>query len=221
MAKIKTANSNNRPLERRSYEFEVRAQDQDGKSIITGRPIVYGDRADMHWFEEFIDQGALDKTDLKDVRFLVNHNRSMIPLARSRNNNANSTMRLTVDSQGLAMEVELDTGNNAEARALYSAVSRGDISGMSMLFGVRADEWQNMDSDYPTRHIKDISTVVEVSAVTFPAYGATEIEARSEGALESARSLLDSVRQQREQPVETGLELAKAKFHFMEKLGGI
>ena len=201
-----------KPLEQRSYSFEVRAEETERGHIITGRPIVYNSRTDLGWFDEIIMPGALDNADLTDVRFLVNHDTSKIPLARSRRNNGNSTMLLTVDLDGMGIRVDLDTENNAEARALYSAVERGDISGMSFMFGVRGEDWENLDSDHPTRKITDISTVVEVSAVTFPAYDATEIDARSKGALDNARAALDSARRQNAEPVDTGeIELLKAK----------
>ena len=77
-------------------------------------------------------------------------------------------MQLRVDSAGMEIDVDLDTENNADARALYSAVSRGDITGMSFMFAVGDEEWDNIDTDHPTRRIKEISSVVEVSAVTFP-----------------------------------------------------
>lgn len=199
-------------LEQRSYSFEVRAEETEHGNIITGRPIVYNSRTDLGWFDEIIEPGALNNTDLTDVRFLVNHDTSKIPLARSRRNNGNSTMQLTVDSEGMSIRVTLDTENNAEARALYSAVQRGDISGMSFMFGVSDEEWENIDSDHPTRHIRDISTVVEVSAVTFPAYDATEINARSKEALDNARSAVETARQQNATSVDTDeLELLKAK----------
>lgn len=203
---------NKKPLEQRSYSFEVRAEETERGHVITGRPIVYNSSTDLGWFDEIIMPGALDKTDLTDVRFLVNHDTSKIPLARSRRNNGNSTMLLTVDFDGMGIRVDLDTENNAEARALYSAVRRGDISGMSFMFGVRGEDWENLDTDHPTRKITDISTVVEVSAVTFPAYDATEINARSKGALDNARAALDSARRQNANPVDTGeIELLKAK----------
>lgn len=206
-------------LEQRSYNFEVRAEDTAQGSIITGRPIVYNSRTDLGWFDEIIESGALMNTDLTDVRFLVNHDTSKIPLARSRRNNGNSTMQLTVDEAGMGIKVQLDTENNSEARALYSAVQRGDISGMSFMFGIDDEEWENLESDHPTRHIKAISTVVEVSAVTFPAYDATEINARSKEALDNARSTLEKVRQQTATSVDTdGLELLKEKTKI---LGGI
>ena len=212
-----------KPLEQRSYMFEVRAeQDEEQGSIITGRPIVYNSRADLGYFDEIIEGGALDRTDLTDVRFLVNHNMDMIPLARSRRNNGNSTMLLTVDSEGMGIRVSLDTENNTEARALYSAVERGDITGMSFLFTVRDESWENIDTDHPTRRITDIGTVIEVSAVTMPAYHATEIYARSKEAVETALNTLESVRQQRAKSLESDtkcdeLELAKAKYEFKSK----
>lgn len=211
-----------KPLERREYTFEVRAeQDEEQGAIITGRPVVYNSVSDLGYFDEVIESGALDRTDLTDVRFLVNHDKSRIPLARSRRNNGNSTMLLTVDAEGMGIRVNLDTENNSEARALYSAVDRGDISGMSFMFSVRDEEWDNLDTDHPLRRITDIGTVVEVSAVTFPAYAATEIYARSNEALESALASLESARQQRAASVDTDktrLELEKAKYNFKSKL---
>ena len=205
-------------LEQHSYNFDIRAEQTDAGNIITGRPIVYNSRANLEWFDEIIEPGALNNTDLTDVRFLVNHDMSKIPLARSRRNNGNSTMQLTVDNQGLGIRVILDTENNGEARALYSAVERGDISGMSFMFGVDGEEWEELESDHPTRRIKSISSVVEVSAVTFPAYESTDIQARGKAALENARSALENARQQDGRLLESELELEKAKFDFVSKL---
>ena len=214
---------NKKPLEQRSYTFDVRAEETERGKIITGRPIVYNSRTDIGFFDEIIESGALDNADLTDVRFLVNHDISRIPLARSRRNNGNSTMLLTVDADGMGIRVDLDTENNTEARALYSAVERGDISGMSFMFGVKDEEWDNLESEHPTRRIKSISTVVEVSAVTFPAYNATTINARSKEALDNARSALDSARQQSDKSLEKDnraktLELLKEKTKL---LGGL
>lgn len=200
-------------LERRNFIFEVRAEEDEEKgNILTGRPIVYESKTDIGgWFAEVIERGALEKTDLTDVRFLVNHDVNKIPLARSRRNNKNSTMQLTVDDDGMGIRVTLDTENNSEARNLYSAVKRGDISGMSFMFCIADEEWEDLDTDYPTRKIKGISTVVEVSAVTFPAYDATTINARSKEALENARALVETKRQDQAESLDNDLILAKAK----------
>lgn len=211
-------------LERRSFTFNVRATEgENGEKIITGRPIVYEAKTDLGYFDEVIARGALDGADLRDVRFLVNHNTSMIPLARSRRNNGNSTMKLSTDFDGMNMDfVKLDVENNSDARALYSAVQRGDITGMSFMFSIDAQEWLDLESDHPTRRITKIGKVVEVSAVTFPAYDSTEISARSKEALESARHELESAREQRAKSVDTddSLELAKAKYNYFFKNGG-
>lgn len=207
-------------LIRRSYLCEVRAEG-DGGNVIVGRPIVYDRATDIcGYFEEIIERGALDGADLTDVRFLVNHDTSRIPLARSRRNNGNSTMQLLIDDEGLNIRAQLDTENNSEARALYSAVQRGDISGMSFMFSIDTDEWEKQDTDYPTRRIKKIASVVEVSAVTFPAYEQTEISTRSAKELESARTLLESMKNARSnKPLEKGdkseLELLKMKINLL------
>ena len=180
----------------RAFNFEVRAEENEAHGhFLSGRPIVFGQRTDIGWYDEVIERGALDTTDLKDVRFLVNHNTDMIPLARSRNNNENSTMQLAVDDDGMGIRVDLDTENNADARSLYSAVNRGDISGMSFMFTVDKDSWDDVNTDHPTRHIRSIQNVLEVSAVTFPAYSQTSIQARGlSDALDSAKESLDSER---------------------------
>lgn len=195
----------------RTFNFEVRAeQNEEHGHFLTGQPIVYGERTDLGWYDEIIDDGALAETDLRDVRFLVNHNTDMIPLARSRNNNANSTMQMEiVPMRGMNIRVDLDTENNADAKSLYSAVSRGDITGMSFMFTVDSDIWEELDSEHPTRHIRSISKVFEVSAVTFPAYEATSITARGlADALESAKASLESAKAERRE-IERKKQLIK------------
>ena len=187
--------------ETRSFNFEVRAEENEQHgTFITGTPIVFNRATDMGWYEETINRDALANTDLKDVAFLVGHNTGMIPLARSRNNNENSTMQMTVNDDGMDIRVDLDTENNAEARALYSAVKRGDMTGMSFMFTVDKDSWTDAESDYPKREILSIRKVFEVSAVAFPAYSQTTIQAASEGdTLDSARASLESARKQLEE----------------------
>lgn len=199
----------------RAFNFEVRAdQDEEHGHFLTGQPIVFNERTNLGWYDEIIDSGALADTDLRDVRFLVNHNTDMIPLARSRNNNAKSTMQLEVVDTGMNIRVDLDTENNTDARSLYSAVERGDISGMSFMFAVRDDAWDDINSDHPVRHVRAIDKVFEVSAVTFPAYDATSISARGlADALESARASLESERAKAKE-----IERRKQKIRIMSEV---
>ncbi|MBR2555126.1 MAG: HK97 family phage prohead protease [Aeriscardovia sp.] len=207
---------NSENMEIRAFNFEVRAQEDDEHgTFVEGTPIVYDSWTNLGWYDEMIDRGALADTDLRDVRFLVNHNTDMIPLARSRNNNENSTMQMSIDDEvGMKIRVNLDTENNAEAKALYSAIERGDISGMSFMFTVDGDRWENETSDHPKRHIEKISKVFEVSAVTFPAYEATNISARGlANVLDNAKASLESVRAEKR-----AVELRKQKIRIMSEV---
>jgi HK97 family phage prohead protease len=207
-------------LERRFYTFEPNAEKRDdGSAQISGRPIVYNSPTDIGgMFREIIMPGALDGADLRDVPLLVNHNDRMIPVARSRRNNGNSTMQLIPDAEGLGFQASLDVARNATAAELYSAVDRRDINGMSFGFRVNDERWENLESDYPTRYINKIKLVKEISAVTFPAYDATEIMARSKDALDSARADLERSRQQSVKELDSSeIELLKAKAKFTEK----
>ena len=200
-----------------NFSMEPRA-DSDNKGVIEGRAIVYDSPTDLGFFTEVIEKDALKNTNMKDVRLLVNHDTSMIPLARSRNNNENSTLQLIPDDKGLRMKAKLDIENNSDAKNLYSAIERGDITGMSFMFSVRDEKWEDIDSEHPTRRITQIGTVVEVSAVTFPAYKDADIYARSSEALESAAATLEKARQLRAKSPEGDLELEKAKLEFISKL---
>jgi HK97 family phage prohead protease len=165
------------------------------ENSIDGHAAVYGQKTDIGgWFYEIIERGAFDSTDFDDVLFCVNHDLRKIPLARSRRNNGNSTMQISVDEKGLYFKASLDVEGNTEAKSLYSSVSRGDINGMSFMFYVEEERWTNLDTDMPTRFISRIKTVREVSAVTFPAYAGTDINARDQAALDNAAKALENAR---------------------------
>lgn len=186
-------------IEKRAFLCEVRTrEDEERGNILEGVPIVFNQMTDLGWCNEIIEPTALDNADMKDVRFLVNHDINSIPFARSRNNNKNSTMQLEVKEDGLHIRVDLDTEKNPRAQELHSAVERGDIDQMSFMFKVNGEKWEDLDSDHPTRHITSISKIYEVSAVTFPAYEGTSLNARStddgHASLESARKALENAR---------------------------
>ena len=107
-------------------------------------------------------------------------------------------MQLSVDKEGVKIKADLDTENNEQARALYSAISRGDMDGMSFCFFVAEENERvtKQDDGIFLREILKVDKVIEVSAVNFPAYAGTNINARSldsdQRALESAKMLLDS-----------------------------
>lgn len=165
-------------------------------NVVEGHAAVFDQKTAIgSWFYEIIERGAFDKTDFTDVLFsVINHDIQRIPLARSRNNNTNSTLFLRIDETGLYTKATLDTENNYDSKALYSAVSRGDVGGMSFMFRVRGEKWEDLDSDMPMRRITDISKVFEVTPASIPAYEGTDISARDQRALESAARVLESAR---------------------------
>jgi len=180
--------------EKRAFAMPDLKPGEEG-SVIEGHAAVFGQTTIIAGlWKETIARGAFDKCDFTDVLYCVNHDTMKIPLARSRNNNANSTLQLQVDDQGLGTRAALDVERNTESNALYSAVERGDMNGMSFIFLVADDEWTGWDTDMPSRTIKAIAKVHEVSAVSFPAYTGTDISARDASALESAKRTLESAR---------------------------
>jgi HK97 family phage prohead protease len=185
----------------RSLTLELRAEQDEQGAVITGYPIVFGQETVIGGFaREIIEPEAVsDPALLRDVALMVGHDFGMIPLAHSRRNNGSSTMQLTPDAHGVAMRAVLDVENNPKAKEAYSAVKRGDISGMSFAFTVNKESWEDLDQDMPLRRITGIDKIFEVSLVAFPAYEGTSVQAASEStALESVRASLDSAKEQAE-----------------------
>jgi len=166
------------------------------KGIVDGYPIVFNERASIgDLFYEEIAPHACDDADITDVKFLINHNDDMIPLARHRRGKR-STMDIEIDDHGVKMKTQLDVENNSTARELCSAIIRGDIDDMSFRFGivVEGDEWSDLDKPMPIRRITKIAKIAEFSAVNDGAYPQTEIHARSAGTLENEKKALDNAR---------------------------
>lgn len=202
---------------RRAFDAAFETRDEDGGGIITGRPVVLESRTDLGFCDEVIDAMALQNADLSDVRLCLNHDTSYV-YARSRNNNGNSTMRINTDAMGLTFEAALDVENSPKAQDYYAAIKRGDMDKMSFMFTIDGYEWENLESDHPTRRITSIGRIFEISAVTFPAYNSTSIEARSEEMLDSIKRELESARQGlKESPDGDLLELAKAKYFYTRR----
>lgn len=143
--------------------------------ILNGRPIVYDQPTTINdpagKYIEIIRRGALDGADLSDVRLFYNHDFNKIPLARTP-----KTMSLSVDSAGLSISAELP--NTEDARAVHTAVKRGDLSGMSFSFTVPAGG-DTYNPKTNTREILKIAKIYETSIVPFAAYPQTSVEART------------------------------------------
>jgi len=204
--------------------IELRTEQEENAEVayIEGYPIVFNQETDMGEWREVIDPATVsDEKMLRDVALMVGHDFGSIPLAHSRRNNGNGTMQLTAADEGVFMRAALDVEWNPKAKEAYSAVKRGDLSGMSFAFTVNEERWEDLDTDKPLRRITGFGRIFEVSLVAFPAYPGTSVQAASEGdALESVRASLESAREQlkEERAREAEQERRTAALERLEKL---
>lgn len=175
-------------LVRRSFPAEFRADAENG--VITGVPVVFGQPTDIGgWFEEVIEPGAISPDVLRDVAFFVNHDLKSKPVARTRT----GKLLFTVTDAGVDMEAHVNR-ERTDVNDLYLAIQDGCIDGMSFAFRVAKETWEREDTDYPLRRIQEIGYVQEVSAVNYPAYAGTSINARSDTPLDSDKKMVDTIR---------------------------
>lgn len=177
---------------------EIRAESQDDALILEGRAIVFDQPTNINdpvgSYTEIIRSGALDSADLTDVRLLFNHDLNRVPLARTPR-----TMTLKVDPAGMTIRATLPATENA--REVYEAVKRRDLTGMSFAFKV-PEGGDTYDPKTNTRTINQIEKVYECSVVQFPAYGQTSVEARSVmtesqkrlGQLQKLKDLIETIK---------------------------
>jgi HK97 family phage prohead protease len=77
------------------------------------------------------------------------------------------TLRLSVDETGLKYEVDLP--DTPTANELRVALERQEITQSSFQFTVEDDSWEERDGQM-YREIKKVGRLLDVAAVTFPAY---------------------------------------------------
>lgn len=146
--------------------------DDDGAVTIAGYAAIFDEPTEIgDYFIEEVAPGAFSET-LKggDVLAYFGHDRNRV-LGRQ----SSKTLRLTEDSKGLAVEIDLpDTTDGRDAMKL---IDRGDIQGMSFGFRVTKEEWDET-GDTPKRTIQQVD-LFEVSIVSEPAYDGTSIALRS------------------------------------------
>jgi hypothetical protein len=153
-----------------SERAEFRAG-ENGKPQVFGYALKWGVPYDMGWFTEIIDRNALDGADLSDVRVLFNHDPSII-LGRTKAN----TAQIGQDDTGLWYLAELpDSPNGQNVRV---SLERGDVDQSSWAFYLDTDKWETVNGrDFRT--ILRVRSVVDTSAVTYPANPDTSAAKRS------------------------------------------
>lgn len=157
-------------------------QSDDGRQYLSGYAANYNVLSgDLGWgLRERIIPGAFTRAvkEKQDVRHLINHDPNLI-LGRT----ASGTTGLSEDDKGLKFRTLLpDTGY---ARDLAVSVDRGDVNECSFGFMVNRSDPDNPGETWTevpdpedntrlitVRELRDVD-LMDVSVVTFPAYGKT------------------------------------------------
>lgn len=152
---------------------EIRADDAEGKRRVTGYAAVFDSISEPIGgvFREVIRPGAFRKSlQESDVLAFWNHDTGEV-LGRR----ANGTLFLEEDAHGLRFT--LDMPDTARGRDAYELIKRGDVQNMSFGFTAIKDEAALTEDGELLRVVRE-AQLYEISPVTWPAYRATEVEAR-------------------------------------------
>lgn len=163
-------------MEQRFFKMsEVATRSENNEPILEGYFVRYDDV--YHVAEgatESIQRGALTDAIHGDVRALYNHNTDIV-LGRT----SAGTLTLKDTDVGLWGSIKINS-KDSQAMDAYQRIARGDVSGCSFGFEIAKDGQKYEQKDDGTVHftITRIDPLYEISAVTFPAYQATYVEAR-------------------------------------------
>ena len=200
---------------KRNYPAEFRADSESG--LIVGVPIVFDTPTDIGgYFQETICKGAITEEMLKrDVGFYFNHDlnskriaRSIIPIDRL------GGMDFKIDGEKVTMRVNANR-QRTDANDLYLGIEDGTIDGMSFMFAVADERWEDENTDYPKRFILRIDPIIEVSAVNYPAYKSTSISvARGDLLTENDKAVIGKLQKRRRAAAETEAKKITNKYYY-------
>lgn len=152
--------------------IELRDATEESEHLIEGYALKFDTWSEnLGGFKETITRKALENTDFSDVRALFNHNADHV-LARS----SAGTLHLDVDDIGLKFRFQVP--ETTYGKDLLENIRNGNVSQCSFGFQIAKDgdaiEYDNEDKIYK-RQLNDIERIVDISAVTYPAYQDTEV----------------------------------------------
>ncbi len=194
--------------ETRTFDHTVELRTDGEEERIVGTAIVFYDEGDegtefMLWDDRGLYEGGVKMVERimpsamagrmkDDIRALVNHDPSML-LGRS--NGKIKTLRLSKDSVGLHYEIE--PGKTRLHEDTMESIRRGDMSGSSFAFTIapKGQRFKDEGDDVTVREITKFAQVFDVSAVTFPAYEATDAGVRGSDGMKEARDAFTAHRE--------------------------
>ena len=152
--------------------FETR-EDDNGQPMISGYFAVFNSNYEIGpGMSESVAPGAFLSSLSGDVRALTNHDTTLV-LGRT----TAGTLKLREDDVGLWGDVIINP-KDSDAMNTYERVKRGDVSQCSFGFRITQEDTEVKDDGSVHWTIRDVD-LYEVSVCTFPAYEATNVQARS------------------------------------------
>lgn len=154
-------------------EFETR-EDDNGQLVISGYFSVFNSIYEIGpGMSESVAPGTFLSSLSGDVRALTNHDSTLV-LGRT----TAGTLKLREDDVGLWGDVIINP-KDSDAVNTYERVKRGDVSQCSFGFRITKEDTEVKDDGSVHWTIREVE-LYEVSVCTFPAYEATNVQARSE-----------------------------------------
>lgn len=174
--------------ERRMVNEGLEFREENGEQNFEGYAFVYNATADLGDFTEEIARGAADDVLTDDVRGLINHDPNLV-LGRN-----GKTMRLISDERGLKYIIKYNP-NDPDHVSAREKIKRGDISQSSFAFRTKEDKWEKRNGKDHRTLIK-FKRLIDVSAVTYPAYPDATVGMRSLSKIQNNKKDLAEMDQQ-------------------------
>lgn len=179
-------------MEIRSVETSFDSKDNviEGYAIKfnTVSEILY-DKEKRRFFREIIDKEAINQEliDNSDIKFLFNHDKERL---LARRNRGTGSLNVEVRDEGVYFSFEIPStsiGND-----LKEMIRRGEVTTCSFAFSDGDNiQWDFSDREIPTRVVKSIRGLFDLSAVFDAAYSQTEISCRSIDEMAEAQTQTD------------------------------
>ena len=152
-------------------------------------PEILYDKEKRRFFREIIDREAITQEliDNSDIKFLFNHDKERL---LARRNRGTGSLNVEVRDEGVYFSFEIPStsiGND-----LKEMIRRGEVTTCSFAFSDGDNiQWDFSDREIPTRVVKSIRGLFDLSAVFDAAYSQTEISCRSIDEMAEAQTQTD------------------------------
>lgn len=157
---------------------------QENDNIIEGYAIRFNsvseilyDKEKRRFFREIINREAINQEliDNSDIKFLFNHDKERL---LARRNKGTGSLNVEVREDGVFFSFEIP--NTSIGGDLKEMIKRGEVTTCSFAFtDGDSIEWDFSNREVPTRTVKSIRGLFDLSAVFDAAYSQTEISCRS------------------------------------------